>query len=297
MPFAPDALIVDRFSGMPLHRQLADRIRDAITSGTLRPGEPLPSEAELAEMAGVSKTAVRNGLDLLVAEGRIVKRSGTPTRVATPPPVRHMATSRYQRALDRVLRAEKDQTEHPLVSGFTEDHGVAWNEHTVQASYRKDFVTDADAALLTLPGFDEDAARLIRVGSRVLRRSLVKLIDRDRTGEWTPEQLQESVMPLEMVAGTAVEDPKRQPWPGGTIAELHRVGHVVSHVSEMARSRMPTPDERRELQMEVAGPVWDIVRVFYEGPAGARRPVEWSTVVSSATAMALQYETDLHLPG
>lgn len=271
MPLTLDARSVSRFDDRALHRQLADLIRAAITAGACRPGEPLPSEAELAVTVGLSRTAVRDALDILAGEGLLVKRSGAATRVATPPPVRHMATSRYADELARI-RALKPGQDHPLTSAFTVDHGVGWADYAVESQYSQDAATDDDAARLHLAA-----------GAPVLRRQLVK---------WAggaPVQLQESVIPLELIADTPVMDPARQPWPGGTIAELYSVGLVVTRVVEEARARTPSTAERRVLEMEAAGPVWDIVRIFHVG----ERPAEVSTVVCPASRIVLAYETDL----
>jgi hypothetical protein len=45
--------------------------------------------------------------------------------------------------------------------------------------------------------------------------------------------------------------------------------------------------------MEAAGPVWDIVRIFYVGDNGAERPAEASTVIAPAARLVLRFETDL----
>lgn len=271
MPLTLDSRSVSRFDDRALHRQLADLIRGAITAGACRPGEPLPSEAELATTVGLSRTAVRDALDVLVAEGLVVKRSGSPTRVATPPPVRHMDTRRYADEL-AVLRSLKDGEQHPWASAFTADHGIGWDAYRVESTYTEDVATGDDAARLEVPH-----------GSAVLRRSMVKFVA-DR-----PVQLQDSVMPLPLVTGTPVADVTRQPWPGGTLAELWSIGQVVTRVVEQTRARTPSTAERRLLEMEASGPVWDIVRTFYVGA----RPVEVSTVVCPAASIVLAYETDL----
>jgi len=268
MPLDLTSRSISRHDDRALYRQLADLIRTAITTGACTPSEPLPSEIELADAVGISRTAVRDALDILAAEGLIVKRSGSPTRVATPPPVRHMATSRYAEEL-RLLRAGG---EHPLASAFTDAHHVAWEDYTVQATYDEDGATDADAERLNLVP-----------GTPVLRRQLVKLV------AGAPVQLQESVIPLSQVAGTPVTDPARQPWPGGTIAELYSVGLEVTRVVEEARARTPGVAARRTLELAAAGPVLEIVRIFYVGD----RPAEASTVIVPARGYVLRYETDL----
>ncbi|MGH7743540.1 MAG: UTRA domain-containing protein [Candidatus Dormibacteria bacterium] len=182
-----------------------------------------------------------------------------------------MATSRYADEL-AVLKALQPGELHPLASAFTADHGVRWFEYTVTADYIEDAATDLDAERLDLPP-----------GSPVLRRHLVKYV----TGD--PVQLQESVIPLPLVAGSPVADPERQPWPGGTLAELYSVGLVVSRVAEDARARTPSTGERVALGMAAAGPVLEIVRIFYV----ADRPVECSTAIVEAARNVLRYETEL----
>lgn len=61
------------------YERAARWIEDAISSGEILRGERLPSQDRLAQMAGVSKTAVRNALALLREQGKIqtVPRLGT----------------------------------------------------------------------------------------------------------------------------------------------------------------------------------------------------------------------------
>lgn len=276
MPLALDEVFLDRLADRPLYKQLADLVRDAIAAGLLVPGEYLPGETELARSTGISRYAVRDALDVLVAEGRIVKAPGVPAKVARPPRARHMATDRYQRQKNLLRQLDETGAEHPETSAFTEDYRVEWTAYRVQTNYVEEPATATDADHLQIPQ-----------GTLVLRRRLLKLVE----GE--PVQIQVSVMPLDLVAGTPVADPDRQPWPGGTLAELHLLRQDVTRVSEAARARFPTDVERRELRMEAAGPVMEVVRVFSTGKGRERRPVEYSTVVVAATTIVLEFETDL----
>jgi GntR family transcriptional regulator len=49
---------------------------------SLRPGAPVPTERELAGTLGTSRTTVRQAVNELVAEGRLVRRQGSGTYVA-----------------------------------------------------------------------------------------------------------------------------------------------------------------------------------------------------------------------
>jgi GntR family transcriptional regulator len=185
-----------------------------------------------------------------------------------------VSTERY--AAELALLRELGGREHPLTSAFVTDHGVGWEDHRVEANYTKGVAGEGDAERLG-----------IAPGTPVLRRHLIKYIGSE------PVQLQTSVLPLRLVAGTPVADPARQPWPGGTVAELWSIGLTVTRVIEEARARMPTPDERRRLEM-AAGPVLEVTRTFWaEDEIGAEGPAEVSVVVVPAARMTLRFETSL----
>jgi len=69
---------------MPYYAQLAGILRDAITEGLLSPGSPLPSEAQLGAAYSLSRTAVRQALGDLAAEGLVRKEKGRGTFVRGP---------------------------------------------------------------------------------------------------------------------------------------------------------------------------------------------------------------------
>jgi GntR family transcriptional regulator, transcriptional repressor for pyruvate dehydrogenase complex len=57
-------------------QQVENQIREGIRDGTLETGQKLPTEAELAESFGVSRTTVREALRTLVADGLLEKMPG-----------------------------------------------------------------------------------------------------------------------------------------------------------------------------------------------------------------------------
>jgi GntR family transcriptional regulator len=62
--------------------EIAQReLRQAIIGGTFRPGSQLPTEAELCEMLGVSRTVVREALRVLEDDGLVARRHGVGTFV------------------------------------------------------------------------------------------------------------------------------------------------------------------------------------------------------------------------
>ncbi|GAA3341094.1 hypothetical protein GCM10017714_23620 [Curtobacterium pusillum] len=74
-------------AGVPLRVAAYMRISDAIRSGALAPGILLPSEAELVELLGVSRTVVREALIFLEEDGFIRSRRGIGRFVAERLPV------------------------------------------------------------------------------------------------------------------------------------------------------------------------------------------------------------------
>jgi GntR family transcriptional regulator, N-acetylglucosamine utilization regulator len=106
--------MLDRTSPMPLYHQLKERLVERIASGVWPPESRLPSERELCELFGISRITVRQALDQLVAEGRLVRSHGRGTFVAVSPLRKELLLvgftedmlSRHHRPGARVLRFE-----------------------------------------------------------------------------------------------------------------------------------------------------------------------------------------------
>ena len=71
-------------SPLPYYAQLAAILRGAISEGDWPPGYALPSEADLCTMFGLSRTAVRQALAELSAEGLVHKEKGRGSFVRGP---------------------------------------------------------------------------------------------------------------------------------------------------------------------------------------------------------------------
>jgi len=70
------AFPVPRQRGVALYLQVADHLRKRIEAGRLAPGDPLPSETELAQGYDVSRHTVREALRYLKARGYIASHHG-----------------------------------------------------------------------------------------------------------------------------------------------------------------------------------------------------------------------------
>lgn len=73
---------LNRQSGISLSRQIYQTLRDCILDGKIKSGEALPSTRELAKQLAVSRNIICEGYEMLLAEGFIKSRQGSPTRVA-----------------------------------------------------------------------------------------------------------------------------------------------------------------------------------------------------------------------
>jgi GntR family transcriptional repressor for pyruvate dehydrogenase complex len=70
-----------RIKSRRLYEQIIEQIQRQLLAGTLRPGDQLPSERELAEQFGVSRTAVREAVKALREKGLVEIQLGKGTFV------------------------------------------------------------------------------------------------------------------------------------------------------------------------------------------------------------------------
>jgi len=79
-----------RYERKTLTEVAQQELRQAITGGTFRPGSQLPTEAELCEMLGVSRTVVREALRVLEDDGLVARRYGVGTFVRNHPILKNL---------------------------------------------------------------------------------------------------------------------------------------------------------------------------------------------------------------
>jgi GntR family transcriptional regulator len=83
---------IDRTSPVPFYYQLQEILKQEIENGRWKPGDLLPSEAELAAGLGISRTVIRQALDVLEGDGQVLRVKGRGTTVA-PPKFRYEAVA------------------------------------------------------------------------------------------------------------------------------------------------------------------------------------------------------------
>lgn len=85
-----------RISSTPAYKLVAEAIERRILAGTIRPGEPIGTEAELVRQFGVNRSTVREGIRLLEHDGLIRRESNRRLSVGLP---------HYERLATRSTRA------------------------------------------------------------------------------------------------------------------------------------------------------------------------------------------------
>jgi GntR family transcriptional regulator len=260
--------VIEPRGDRPVFKQLAEQLRDRIHAGALRPGDALPTQAQLTAEYGVSVTTIREAIDVLRGEGLVETVRGKGVFVRQPPPVRRVASTRYADQLD-ALRAGK----HSYESAFTRDLGIDWADYTVDCAFQEVPAGTTIADLLQ-----------VEPNTPVFERHMVM------RASGQAEQIRTCYYPLDLVAGTPMADPNRQPWPGGVIAELAELGVTITAVDEDVRTRMPTPDESYVLRIPGGVPVLAVTRVGYSG----HRPVEVAAdIVMPGDRIVLHYRINL----
>jgi GntR family transcriptional regulator len=250
--------VVDPASDRPVFRQISDHLRDLISSGRLEPGELLPSESQLVEHYGVTRTTARQALAVLKAEGLVVAEHGKGSYVRPRPKVRRLGSDRFARRHREAGKAA--------------------------------FVAEVEAAGAA-PSVDRIAITEERptpdVAGRLGLRSNQKVVVRRRRYliDGHPVELATSYIPASLARGTAMTEPNTGP--GGIYARLEETGHRLDHFDEQVRARMPLPEEAQALHLASGVPVFHLVRTAYDTDGQA---VEVCDTVMSSDVYQLDYE-------
>ncbi|MCW2889115.1 MAG: GntR family transcriptional regulator [Streptosporangiaceae bacterium] len=256
----------------PAYRRIAEELRERIRDGGHPPGSRLPTMAVLAATHGVSEIVIRQAIALLRGEGLVETRRGGGTIVRVRPPARRVAMDRYRVETGQQAAGGGSPPPAPATS-FTHDQRITWQEYRLERVYTRVRAPEELAALFELP-----------VGTMLLRRRFVFY------ARGHPQQISVNYLPWDFVADTPVANPGREPWPGGTPAQLAFLGHPATRVEESVRSRMPTPEEAETLRMAAGVPVFAITRRML---SGSRVLEVCRDIVIPADRVILDYSIDL----
>ena len=253
-----DLVGIDKADERPPYRQIAAALREAIQRGKLGPGDKLPSESELVEHYGVARMTARQAIQDLRAEGLVVSEHGRGVFVRSVPVVRRLASERFARR-------------------YRERGEAAFSVDAEKAGYTPSVdrlrVSEASAT-------PEIAERLGLAGG-----DPVVIRDRRYLANGEPVETAVSYIPADLARGTAIVE--HDTGPGGIYARLEDAGHTLDHFVEEVAARMPTPDERRALQLSAGVPVMTVLRTAYDT---AGRAVEVCDTVKAAHAYVLEYD-------
>jgi GntR family transcriptional regulator len=250
--------------GFPSQR-IADDLRESIHSGHLAPGDEMPSENELAAEYDTSRKTARSALAILRSEGLITTGQG---RRAVVRPKGHVGIT--------VTGSNYRKHRSLGIPGF--------NAQALEQGQRP----RQDIREVThVPAPPEVATRLdINEGADVVVRRLTFWLDD------IPVALHESYFPALLVAGTAIERPRKIRGGAHTIIEdpagpIRR--HIARSVDEIS-GRMPTPDEVRQLRLPPGVPVFRILRTVYDSDG---QPVEVQDSLAAGDRHGFCYEVDM----
>jgi GntR family transcriptional regulator len=216
----------------PLNRQIAADLRESILSGELQPGALLPSERELIEQYGTSKSTASKAIALLVAEGLVTTAFGRGTFVRKRPPLRRVSAARRH--------AEHRSSGIPIFDTEAIAQGQVPSRQMLEIG-RAPVPADAAKWLQVSPG-DE-----------VIIRKRLQLLG----GE--PAVISTSYYPVWLAGGTRLESPEALPEGPDVLIEF--LGHRFSRGIEVFRVRMPTPEEVKLLSLGPGVPIvqmWDV---------------------------------------
>lgn len=112
--------VLDPDAACPLHRQLGDVLRQAISQGDLPPGAQLPTEAEFQQHFCISRSVVRQALSSLTHDGLIRRGRGRGSVVA-PRHEHHRAVQKMTGLSAQIATANEVVTTEVLSLGRETD--------------------------------------------------------------------------------------------------------------------------------------------------------------------------------
>ncbi len=241
----------------PLHAQMASDLRRDISEGRLKPGDSLPSEAELGRLHDVSRITVRKALQNLEQEGLVVAATGR-GRI-----VREQTVYEWH-----LIDYEKKHQTHPHLDGWASDvvdQGGEPHEEVVAV----EVVAPPDEVREHLGLDSEDTA--------LLRRRI-------RSINGKPAQLSSSYFPYDLVQGTAFMRPGSQSAPGGLLASI---GHPQHRKRHEITARNASPEEAEDLELLPGTPLIRHVVVGYDSDD---RPVRCMVTLAASDVARLVVE-------
>ncbi|MFF4777482.1 GntR family transcriptional regulator [Microtetraspora fusca] len=222
------------------YRALAAELRAAIASGELAPGDPLPSEVQMAADRGTTRITVGRAYAQLAGEGLIASEPRVGSWVR-----------RYAAMTWRLIRRGRKRPAVPLADPWIAamaDSGATWPE---------------DVSVGLPPGDtpirSDTVGNLLGVGDgHILVRECLRSRSDGAPVEWTRAYYPEDVVDGTVLRSSSVTHVDAYP-------VLADAGNACVHQDLEISSRMPRPAESERLQLLPATPVTEIVARSYTG--------------------------------
>ncbi|GAB3127499.1 GntR family transcriptional regulator [Streptomyces calidiresistens] len=253
--------------------ELADRL--ARVAQEMAPGQQFATVPEIARNYEVHRNTASRAIQHLKERGVLTGKKGGKTWVRVPPIRAVRRNTRYQVEKDLALKSEEERRGN----GVSElDSGVSLSE--IHEDTFEHSVVDCPAHVADFFGFPE--------GTKVLRRKRVR---RHRQGGGSGTSV--SYIPYDLASrNPELFDESREPWPGGTMHQLHTLGVEVARIDDHITASMPT-DEEMELQDIPQGV--PVIRVTKVSISTNGRVVEVTEIPLPADRSQLIYSTHLEL--
>ncbi|NEY34260.1 UTRA domain-containing protein [Streptomyces sp. PRKS01-65] len=253
--------------------EVSGDLRRRVRAGEFPPGDRLPDEAALATEYGVGLPALRQALADLRTEGLIGNEDGRGTFVRGHRQRAERSNLRHQWEKDR---ARADPAERKRTGATEQDTGLTTGQLAFQAEYERIEAPEELAAALNLDPGDAVLKRTYRTRS---------------ADEEEPLKVARSYIPYEIARQNPdLLDAAREPWPGGTMNQLHTVGIEIDRVEEVVTARSPTPQESEELGLAPGAAVMDVRKTLHDTDG---RIVEVADVVLPGDRYAVKCVTTL----
>ncbi|GII60514.1 GntR family transcriptional regulator [Sphaerisporangium krabiense] len=239
----------------PVYLRVVEELRAQIVDGTLPPGAPIPSRAQLTQRFRVGETAARHALRVLAAEGLIIGRVGSGHYV------------REKSVLYPLQRSRHIDHDAPFAADMQlGGHRATWD-------WRSEPVKA-----------DREIARRLRLqpAAPVVRTRYVF------RAEGRPMQLATSYEPAELGKGQAVAE-EGSNGRKGLLARMSAAGVKITDIRESVHTRVPQPTESDLLDLPTGVHVLHVERTHWSGD----RPVETSDVVVPGDRFRLVYSVPL----
>lgn len=216
-----------------LYERIAANIRQQIETGSLKPGEQLPTLSAIAEAWNVSLAPVRQAFALLTTEGLIATHRGAAATVAEAPGLVRIAPHRYQ-------------------------HGTNTTTYQAEAE-RAHLAVNVQHETITTTASPDIADRLgIESDQQLTQTDYLFTINKRPIG------MSRCWEPLDITRNTDIEHPEQGPYAHlGIVGRFAQLGYQVHDIEEVLTFRPPSENETNRLDLSPSMWIVAIAQTFH----------------------------------